>query len=198
MITPRLTPRNNPNPIVYKRLNRELDLYNKLNYKYLIDVHSLSNDNNERERLLVSIKNKDNSIFFKLIVPNDYPFKPYIYYSELPNFSYYKYIQSIHTYLNKNNINKNILEFFYTIYHYRKTKFLNLLNNDCFCCNSLFCSNNWAPSYNITDAINEVEEIEFINHYKDFYNELEDIYNDCYISRLPEDLIIYIFKYIKE
>lgn len=186
------------NPIVYKRLNRELKLYNDSYYKYNIDVYSViaENENSERKHLLVSIKNKDNSIFFKLILPNDYPFKPYIYYSHLSNFSYYKYIRNINTHLKKNNIDKNIIDFFYTIYHNRKSNFLKLVDNDCFCCNSLFCYNNWVPSYNITNVINEVEEIKFIDDYKNHYNELKYIYNECYISRLPQDLITKILNII--
>ena len=183
------------NPVVYKRLNRELELYNKSDYKYYIDVYSISTDNN-KERLLVSIKNKDNSIFFKLIVPNDYPFKPYIYYSHIPNFNYYKYIQNIYTYLNKNNIDKNVIYFFYTIYYRRKTRFLNLFNNHCFCCYTLFNYKNWAPSYNIINAINELEEIQFIDKHKYNYDQLKNIYNHCYIAKLPEDLINKILNYI--
>lgn len=184
------------NNIIVKRLNKELEFYNSLNYKYYIDVFSTIIDNDER--LLLQVKTPNNEIFFNLIVPKDYPFKPYNYYSSdiIKTSNYYKYIENIYQYLNKNNMNKKIIEFFYNIYYQKKSKFLKLSNKDCFCCNSILCSNNWSPSYKISNIIDEVEEIEFINNYKNNYSDLEYIYNNNCITNLPDDLFIKILNYI--
>mgnify|MGYP001207304264 FL=1 len=184
--------------IIYKRLNKELSLYNSLDYKYNIEIFTTNINNNEQ--LLVSIKNQDQSIFFELLVPRDYPFKPYNYFSSYSNnnYSYFKHIQNIHETLNKNNIDRTILEFFYNINYQKRANFLNLPNKNCFCCNSILCYSNWSPSLNIINILNEIEEIKFIEKYKNKinYNKLKKIYYNNYIINLPDDIYYKILSYI--
>ena len=114
------------------------------------------------------------------------------------NINYFKFIQDIHNVLLKDNINKNIIEFFYSIKYKKEAKFLKLNNKECFCCNSIFCYYNWTPAHNIINIINEIQEIEFIYNYKNKYEKLKKIYNNNKITNLPEDIISNIFKHIIE
>lgn len=190
---------NTFNKVVFKRLNKEMELYNLSNHKYSVNIFLTDINDNKEDNILISVE-KDNNKILELIVPKTYPFRPYKYFSSTiidknnnRELNYYKYIQNIHNYLNKNNIDKKILEFFYSIYYKRRSKFLKLENNECFCCNSIFCYNNWCPSKNIKDVINEIEEIEFIETYK---NRLEKIYNNSFITKLPDDIILKILNNI--
>lgn len=190
---------NTFNKVVLKRLNKEMELYNLSNYKYKVNIFLTDINDNKEDDILISVE-KDNNKILELIVPKTYPFRPYNYFSSTiidknnnRQLNYYKYIQNIHNYLNKNNIDKKILDFFYSIYHKRNSKFLKLDKNECYCCNSIFCYNNWSPNKNIKDVINEIEEIEFIENYK---NRLEKIYNNIFISKLPDDIILKILNKI--
>jgi hypothetical protein len=190
---------NTFNKVVFKRLTKEMELYNLSNYKYTINIFLTDINDNKEDDILISVE-KDNNKILELIVPKTYPFKPYNYFSSSiidknnnRQLNYYKYIQNIHNYLNKNNIDKKILNFFYSIYHKRSSNFLKLDKNECYCCNSIFCYNNWSPSKNIKDVINEIEEIEFIESYK---NGLEKIYNNIFMSKLPDDIILKILNNI--
>jgi len=192
---------NTFNKVIFKRLNKELEIYNSSNYKYNIEIFSTFINN--KDTLLLTVNNNNNNTnFFTLKIPEHYPFKPYQYYVNdiLSGFNYFKYIQNIQTSLNNNNNNNNnnILQIFYNIYSQKPSKFLKLTKNDCFCCNSILCSNNWSPSLNIINVINEVEEIKFIEKYSDFNtnNKLIQIYNNNYLNKLSDDLIFKIIDYI--
>lgn len=191
--------KNSFNKVLFKRLTKEMEFYNLSNYKYTVNIFLTDINDNKEDDILISVE-KDNNKILELIVPKTYPFRPYNYFSSSIidknnniQLNYYKYIQNIHNYLNKNNINKKILDFFYSIYHKRRSNFLKLDKNECYCCNSIFCYNNWSPSKNIKDVINEIEEIEFIESYK---NGLENIYNNIFISKLPDDIILKILNNI--
>ena len=82
----------------------------------------------------------------RLIIPNEYPFKPYKILSHHlcanSDKNYSKYISELN---NKNKIHNNeVLKFFYKI-QYNKTKFLNFDYNTCYCCASYTCPSIWHP-----------------------------------------------------
>ena len=189
---------NTFNKCILKRLNKELEFFNSSNYKYKYNIEIFSTFINNKDTLLLIVNNNDNTNLFTLKIPEHYPFKPYQFYVNdiLSNFNYFKYIQNIQTSLNNNN--SNILHIFYNIYSQKPSKFLKLTKNDCFCCNSILCSNNWSPYLNITNVINEIEEIKFIEKYSNVnaYNKLIQIYNNNYLNKLSDDLIFIIINYI--
>jgi len=203
---------NTFNIVIFKRLNKELEIYNSSNYKYNIEIFSTFINN--KDTLLLTVNNNSdnnsnnnsnnsnnsNNNLFTLKIPEHYPFKPYQYVNNnLSDFNYFIYIQKIQTSLNNNNNNNNnILQIFYNIYSQKPSKFLKLNKNNCFCCNSILCSINWSPSLNIINVINEIEEIKFIEKYCNLnaYNELIQIFNNNYLNKLSDDLILIIINYI--
>ena len=133
-----------------------------------------------------------NKILLRLIIPGDYPFKPYkICYHDLANNNYDTYLSKI----NKNkNFDPKVLDFFYTSLYGVKSKFLQLNYDECYCCNSFTCYNNWYPSLTINNVLLEYNEIAFIKKYSKWYNYiyLENIYSCLkinYLNKLPDEII---------
>ena len=95
------------------------------------------------------------------------------------------------------------MAFFYKLQYGIDSKFLNLKNNDCFCCNSLFCNNNWNPALTLENILLEYLEIQFIIKYSRPYNYINilNIFNELYdkhLNKLPDDIINIIILYIKK
>ena len=228
------------NKIRIKRINKEIEfLYNKeyrIYSNYLnkffddikLDIFTINKVNNINNFLQFTYQENDElhiKIFFKsklifdLIIPDDYPFKPYkinqyyflseynnnninynnINYNNINynNINYNKYLHNIGKDLTKYSVNKDILKFFYICKYKYYPKFLILDNKDCFCCSSILCLNNWSPSLRFTDLLYEYTEIEFINYYKKKYTLLyiTKIYNYLF-EKFPEEIIEHIIEHI--
>ena len=125
------------NRICIKRLNRELEnFYDK---KFLNDI-SNTNITDFFDSLFINVieeynqyktgeyhliveknKNSNGTVYFDLLIPRDYPFKPYSVYrynfadrQMKKNYTYDKYLYELG--VKVANLNKEILEFFYIIY----------------------------------------------------------------------------------
>lgn len=144
--------------------------------------------------LEIEMKNK---ILLRLIIPGDYPFKPYkIYHNDLVIGNYDIHLSKI----SKNkNFDPKVLDFFYTSLYGVKSKFLKLNSGACYCCNSLTCYANWSPALTVTNVLLEYNEVAFIKKYSKWYNYiyLENIYScldTAYFNKLPDDIIEIILK----
>jgi hypothetical protein len=181
-----------------KRVNKEIEkiktfkcnehvrtFFDKLKFAIIFDEVNI---------LQIELNNK---ILLRLMIPGDYPFKPYkIYYHDLVNDNYGIYLSKI----NKNkNFDPMVLDFFYTCLYGVKPKFLKLNHNACYCCNSLTCYTNWSPALTLMNVLLEYTEVAFIKKYSKWYNYiyLESIYsclNINYFSKLPDEIIEIIFE----
>ena len=192
-------------PLYIKRLHKEIESFNNKNnfYKYNKNIQNFFNNLNILEYLsynddtFLDFKNNNNDLLLTLKVPKSYPFKSYIIiFNNVTNKlnnknSYFKNI----VLLNEKKIyDEKILAFFYKLQYGIDSRFLKLKNNDCFCCNSLFCNNNWSPSLTIENVLFEYLEIQFIIKYSKQYNYINilNIYNklfDIYLHKLPLELL---------
>lgn len=135
-----------------------------------------------------------NKTLLRLIIPNDYPFKPYrIFFFHLSKkMNYSRFVSLLNT---KNNIfDPKVLKFFFmNMYNIKKVKFLEL--NDCYCCSSYTCPINWCPAFTIKNLLYEYLEISFITKYSKPYNYLllENIYYNLF-EKIPDELIDNIIK----
>jgi len=211
--------------IVLKRINKEIENYNAKAYlttsesagftKHLLNylaglvlelsIMSISN----KDEYFLLIKDANATQLLQLAYPEYYPFKPYSvlsYRSPIINaknemvkneMSYYKYLIAVNNALKHKD--KTIYKFFYKNLYGHEPLFLNLGNNDCYCCNSNTCRNIWSPSLTINSIIFEQLEVRFIETYctKVGYNYLSNIYNNLMhsvLGKLPEEIISAILK----
>ena len=91
------------------------------------------NDNNVEIEVCVFKIGYIYNTFFKFNILFDYPFKP-------PQI-----------YLNGKNVKKYLVST-----KLFQNEFKNQLGTDCFCCKSITCINNWSPTYNIVNIIDEI------------------------------------------
>ena len=80
-------------------------------------------------------------------------------------------------------------------------KYLSLDNNQCFCCHSITCDQNWNPSLRIYHLILEYLEIKFICQYNQPYSyfKLKRSYDqlfDSLFGKLPSELMEKIINFI--
>lgn len=179
-----------------KRVNKEIEKINTSDYnqhvRTFFDKLKFNIIFDEVNILQIEMNNK---ILLRLMIPGEYPFKPYkIYYHDLASDIY-------DTYLSKININKifdpRVLYFFYTCMYGVKTKFLKLNDSECYCCNSVTCYTNWSPALTVTNVLLEYNEVTFIKKYSNWYNYiyLEHIYSSLnHFNKLPNDIISIIFE----
>ena len=131
-------------------------------YKRLINEYLKLNDFTYNNKLFSLIKNIKYKIFiidhdkllYKTIIEFTYynvPFNVNIMYNK-----YYPFEPPDKIVINNRNINdiyKNIMKLN-----------IDLLNNECLCCKSYLCVNNWYIKYNINDILNEIVKV--INYKK--------------------------------
>jgi len=87
----------------------------------------------------IEFKNLFDNKYYKFIVSNNYPFNP-----------------------PKIFINGKSIMFFHQVSNVEFSRSLKKYTGvECFCCESILCSNNWAPSFTFTSILND------INRYKD-------------------------------
>lgn len=205
--------------IALKRINKEIQNYNEKTYYNTAYSKALLSylDGLRLEIRIMTIANKDtyfllikdakNELILQLTYPEYYPFKPYSvlsYKSKIMKniyvaneMSYYKYLIAAGNKLK--NKDKNIYAFFYRNLYGREPLFLNLNNNDCYCCNSVTCLNLWSPSLTINSIIYEQLEIRFIESYcsEIGYSYLSAIYDNLMhtvLGKLPDEIISALFK----
>ena len=205
--------------IALKRINKEIQNYNEKTYYNTAYSKALLSylDGLRLEIRIMTIANKDtyfllikdakNEQILQLTYPEYYPFKPYSvlsYKSKIMKniyvaneMSYYKYLIAVGNKLKHKD--KNIYAFFYRNLYGREPLFLNLNNNDCYCCNSVTCLNLWSPSLTINSIIYEQLEIQFIESYcsEIGYSYLSAIYNNLMhtvLGKLPDEIISALFK----
>jgi hypothetical protein len=210
--------------IALKRINKEIENYNAKAYlatsesagftKYLLNylaglvlelsIMSISNKDKDKNEYFLLIKDANARQLLQLAYPEYYPFKPYSvlsYRSSIINakneMSYYKYLIAVNNAIKHKD--KTIYKFFYKNLYGHEPLFLNLDNNDCYCCNSNTCRNIWSPSLTINSIILEQLEIRFIETYctKVGYSYLSNIYNNLMhsvLGKLPEEIISAILK----
>lgn len=208
------------NNCTLKRINKELKDFSDRNY-YQTPIFSASINNffdqldlsllvtlDQRLSDKITICQKKNSeIILELLIPDSYPFKPYqiinhnLKYENKLGANYYRSI-NIYNDPKYKIYNKDILKFFFIIYYQIEPKFLNLAKNDCFCCNSLTCPQNWNPSLRFNHVLIEYMELSFISKYNKPYSYLWllNVYQQLfekYFNKLPEDIINYIFHLIR-
>jgi ubiquitin-protein ligase len=191
-------------PTYLKRLHKEIQIFNNKNnfYKYNKNIQNFYNNLNILEYLsenndtFLDFKDNNNNLLLTIKVSKNYPFKPYkIIFNDKTNklnskISYFKNISLLGE---KKIYDSNILAFFYKLQYGIDSKFLNLKNNDCFCCNSLFCNNNWNPALTLENILLEYLEIQFIIKYSRPYNYINilNIFNELYdkhLNKLPIEL----------
>jgi len=206
-----------------KRINKEIKNFNEKTYSTNIFSHKLLaflgnlsltiiavntnsniNSNTTNDTYFLLIKNSKNEKLLELKFPEFYPFKPYSVISYDSNainneISYYKYLINVNNKIQTNAKNKNIYKFFYKNLYCLQPYFLNLTNNDCYCCNSITCKDMWSPASTINSIIYEYLEIRFIETYSSEigYNYLCNIYNNLMhniLGKLPQEIIEIIFK----
>ena len=90
-------------------------------------------------------------------------------------------------------LDKKILLFFFENQYLIESKFLNLDNKSCYCCNSITCPSQWSPSCRIDHVLIEYLEFKFIEKYTSRlqYKYLKNIYNNLF-QQLPDEIIINI------
>lgn len=177
------------------------EIFNKLRLSlYAIKAHE-SDDEDYYLDILDGLSkyqdsvDRDNCVIV-LKIPTNYPFKPYqiTYYNKTDanKLSYHKYMIDISQ--TTKNKNLDILILFYKILYGSTPKFLLLSKNDCYCCSSITCGNNWYPSHTVADLLHEYYEIEFIKHYckKENYKLLVKTHNYLFktlFAKLPDEII---------
>ena len=114
------------------------------------------------------INNKTNNLIIKIILPNDYPFKPcnvFLLDNHYNLQSYNRWCSKLINYkiLDQNIINKQqfLDNIFYqwvfaSIRYPLFKKYLNIpYQGICYCCDSIICSGKWCPSYTMVDILYE-------------------------------------------
>ena len=137
------------------------------------------------------------NLFTQLEIKRSYPFKPYdVVYLNLNNsLPYLKNLNNL-TGLFKNRDKMIYILFFKCLYSINP-KFLNLNKNECYCCKSLMCTNEWCPSFTFTNLLLEQLEIRFMKSYSSNfgYRYIKNIYDMLFI-KLHSDVILHILEYI--
>ena len=118
------------NSTIKKRFKAEIQLLIDYNLCDFDDINVETNDEYYGTRLILRDKSFN---VFKFCVPNYYPFKP----PEL-------YIND-NKYLSSHTILSNDF----------KLKLKKYTGIDCFCCDTVLCSNNWSPKYTFKYVLDE-------------------------------------------
>jgi len=170
-----------------KKNTHKLDFFNNLKFEIL--------SQNKKNYLMIYDKYLD--LFTQLEINQCYPFKPY-------NVTYLKFKNSLPYLNNLNNFtelfknrDKTIYIFFFKCMYSINPKFLNLDKNECYCCKSLICTNEWCPSFTFTNLLLEQLEIKFMECYSSNlgYKYIKDVYNNLFF-KLPTDVILNIINLI--
>ena len=174
-----------------RRVQKEIE-----NFKNKKNTHKLKFFENLKFEILsqenknyLMIYDKYLNLFTQLEISRSYPFKPYIVINFNNNIPYLNNLNNL-TELFKNR-DKTIYIFFLKCMYSISPRFLSLDKNECFCCKSLMCTNEWCPSFTFTNLLLEQLEIKFMDSYSSNlgYRYLKNTYEKLFF-KLPHDVIL--------
>jgi hypothetical protein len=176
-----------------RRVQKEIE-----NFKAKKNTHKLVFFDNLKFEILsqnnknyLMIYDKYLDLFTQLEITKSYPFKPY-------NVVYLNFNNSLPYLNNLNNLtglfkdrDKTIYILFLKCMYSISPRFLSLDKNECFCCKSLMCTNEWCPSFTFTNLLLEQLEIKFMDSYSSNlgYRYLKNIFDKLFF-KLPSDVIL--------
>jgi hypothetical protein len=182
-----------------RRVQKEIENFkakkytHKLNFFDNFKFEILSQNN--KNYLMIYDKYLD--LFTQLEVNQCYPFKPYnvIYLRFKNNLPYLNNLNNL-TELFKNR-DKIIYIFFFKCIYSISPRFLSLDKNECYCCKSLMCTNEWCPSFTFINLLLEQLEIKFMESYSSnlSYRYIKNIYDKLFF-KLPPDIVLNILNLI--
>ena len=133
--------------LIRKRIKREIDMLIKENICIEDDLdikEKLETNYSNIKDYVVKFKNLKDNKYYKFIITSHYPFKPPKLYINDKSISFY-------------HQNTN-LEFMKNLKKYTGIQ--------CFCCETILCSNNWGPQFTIKNILDD------INKYRDARREV--------------------------
>ena len=164
----------------------------QLNFSLRRVAKEIENFQNNKHYLM--IYDKYLNLFTQLEVTQNYPFNPY----NVINFNSKNKVPYLNNLNNLTEIFKNRDKIYY-IFFFRcmyslNPKFLNLNKQECYCCKSMMCKNEWCPSFTFINLLLELIEVKFIECYSSnlSYRYIKNIYDKLFV-KLPDELIINYF-----
>lgn len=126
-------------PSVRKRIKRDIQILIKENICIEEDVKINKHDDFE---YFIEFKNLKDNKYYKFVVSNNYPFHP-----------------------PKIFINGKSIMFFHKISNLNfRRSLIKYIGFECFCCESILCSNNWSPSVTFNHILDEINKYKDIRH----------------------------------
>lgn len=170
------------NKMIYKL--KIFDFFDKLHFEFFT----------ENNKHYLMIYDKYLNLFTQLEVTQNYPFNPYnvINFNSKNKVPYLNNLNNL-TELFKNR-DKIYYIFFFRCMYSLTPKFLNLNKQECYCCKSMMCKNEWCPSFTFINLLLELIEVKFIECYSSnlSYRYIKNIYDKLFV-KLPDELIINYF-----
>ena len=126
-----------------KRIKREIEILIKENICIENDIKIKDNiDCINNFEYIISFKNLNNNKFYKFIISNNYPFNP-----------------------PKLHINDKPISFYHQITNLDFLKNLKKYTGiQCFCCETILCSDNWSPAFTMSRVINDIDKCKDARH----------------------------------
>lgn len=170
------------NKMIYKL--KIFDFFDKLHFEFFT----------ENNKHYLMIYDKYLNLFTQLEVTQNYPFNPYnvINFNSKNKVPYLNNLNNL-TELFKNR-DKIYYIFFFRCMYSLNPKFLNLNKQECYCCKSMMCKNEWCPSFTFINLLLELIEVKFIECYSSnlSYRYIKNIYDKLFV-KLPDELIVNYF-----
>ena len=170
------------NKMIYKL--KIFDFFDKLHFEFFT----------ENNKHYLMIYDKYLNLFTQLEVTQNYPFNPYnvINFNSKNKVPYLNNLNNL-TELLKNR-DKIYYIFFFRCMYSLNPKFLNLNKQECYCCKSMMCKNEWCPSFTFINLLLELIEVKFIECYSSnlSYRYIKNIYDKLFV-KLPDELIVNYF-----
>lgn len=123
--------------LIRKRIKREIDMLIKENICIEDDLdikEKLDTNYSNIKDYVVKFKNLKDNKYYKFIITSHYPFKPPKLYINDKSISFYHRITN-------------------EIFRISLRKYTGI---QCFCCETILCSNNWGPQFTINDIIKDI------------------------------------------
>ena len=118
------------NKSITRRVRKELQNMYKLHHEVIVELIQ----NSSNFHIIVNDTKEGKKICYKFLINSNYPFVcPTVFFN---NYAYKRLLVGITNYEMKN--------------------LRTLIWMDCFCCQSLTCSNNWSPGYMLSNIISEI------------------------------------------
>jgi hypothetical protein len=130
-------------------------------------------------------------------ISKSYPFTPYnvVYFNSKNRVPYLNNLTNLTELFKRRDT--EMYAFFYKCMFSVDAKFLNLKKEECYCCNSITCSNKWCPNLTFSNLLLEQVEIKFIECYSSNigHRYIKNIYDNLFM-KLPPDTIKLISEYL--